>query len=305
MVYSTYLGGSELDSSHGIAVNASGEAIITGHTVSTNFPTLNPIHGFKGTTDAFVTKFNSQGSALIYSTYLGGDGQDDGRDIAVDAAGNAHVVGNTDSRNFPVAPGALRTRSTLFKSIDGGAKWNNDNYGLNYGINSNITGLIVHPTQPSTIYAGTLSGVFKSTNGGRTWSPINNGLDSPRVTTLLMDPSTPSTLYAATQVFDQFNFGVYKSTDGGNTWNLRKNGMGNGNIVSLAIDPVTPNTLYAGTTTGTQSGGQVFKTTDGADNWSPVGTNVPQTSFTSLAVDPHNHTTQECRLRRYLGSGWL
>jgi photosystem II stability/assembly factor-like uncharacterized protein len=187
-------------------------------------------------------------------------------------------------------PGALRTRSTLFKSIDDGAHWSNDNYGLDFGINSGIMSLIVHPTQTSTIYAGTLSGVYKSINGGRTWSRMNNGLGIPRVTTLVMDPSTPATLYAAAQEFDSFNFGVYKSTDGGATWNLRKNGMGNGNIVSLAIDPVTPNTLYAGTTTGTQSGGQLFKTTDGGDNWAPIG-NVPSSSFISLAVDPHNHTT--------------
>ncbi len=291
MVYSTFLGGESLDSSRGIAVNSSGEAIIAGNTGSDNFPTQNPIHGFNGNTDVFVTKFNSQGSALIYSTYLGGDADEFGRGIAVDAAGNAHVVGTTNSQNFPIMPGALRNRSALFKSIDGGAKWSNDNYGLSLGINSVITSLIVHPTQTSTIYAGTFSGVFKSINGGRTWSAINNGLDIPRVTVLLMDPQTPSTLYAAAQVFDSFVFGVYKSTDGGNTWNLRKNGMGNGNIVSLAIDPVTPNILYAGTTTGTQSGGQVFKTTDGADNWSPVGTNVPAPSFSSLAVDPHNHTT--------------
>ncbi|HZI60435.1 MAG TPA: Calx-beta domain-containing protein [Pyrinomonadaceae bacterium] len=290
MVYSTFFGGESLDSSRGVAVNSSGEAIITGNTSSDNFPTQNPIHGFSGNTDVFVTKFNSQGSALVYSTYLGGDADEFGRGIAVDAAGNAHVVGLTNSQNFPIVPGAVRNRSTLFKSIDGGTKWSNDNYGLSLGFNSAITSLIVHPTQTSTIYAGTLKGVYKSINGGRTWSPINNGLTIPRVTTLLMDPQTPSTLYAAAQEFDSFNFGVFKSTDGGNTWNLRKNGMGNGEIVSVAIDPVTPNILYAGTTTGTQSGGQVFKTTDGADNWAPVGTNVPAPSFSSLAVDPHNHT---------------
>ncbi|HEX5966481.1 MAG TPA: SBBP repeat-containing protein, partial [Pyrinomonadaceae bacterium] len=292
VVYSTFLGGDSLDSSRGIAVNSSGEAIVAGNTTSSNFPTVNPIQGFnsEGNTDAFVAKFNSQGSALVYSTYLGGEWDEFSRGIAVDAAGNAHVVGTTNSRNFPVVPGALRTRSTLFKSIDGGVKWSNDNYGLDFGINSAITDLIVHPTQPSTIYAGTLSGVYKSTNGGRTWSASNNGLNIPRVTRLLMDPSTPSTLYAAAQEFDSFNFGVYKSTDGGATWNLRKNGMSNGEIVSLAIDPVTPNTLYAGTTTGTQSGGQVFKTTDGADNWAPVGI-VPASSFISMAVDSHNHTT--------------
>jgi hypothetical protein len=292
VVYSTFLGGDSLDSSRGIAVNASGEAVIAGNTSSANFPVVNSLQPFNdfGESDAFVAKLNSQGSALVYSTFLGGDGSEFARGVALDAAGNAHVVGITNSRNFPVVPGALRTRSTLFKSIDDGAHWSNDNYGLDFGINSGVMSLIVHPTQTSTIYAGTLSGVYKSSNGGRTWSRMNNGLGIPRVTTLVMDPSTPSTLYAAAQEFDSFNFGVYKSTDGGATWNLRKNGMGNGIIVSLAIDPVSPNTLYAGTTTGTQSGGQLFKTTDGADNWAPVGS-VPASSFISLAVDPHDHTT--------------
>src|SRR5688572_17157952 len=164
MVYSTFFGGESLDSSRGIAVNSSGEAIITGNTSSDNFPTQNPIHGFSGNTDVFVTKFNSQGSALVYSTYLGGDADEFGRGIAVDAAGNAHVVGLTNSQNFPIVPGALRNRSTLFKSIDGGTKWSNDNYGLSLGFNSAITSLIVHPTQTSTIYAGTLKGVYNSFN---------------------------------------------------------------------------------------------------------------------------------------------
>jgi photosystem II stability/assembly factor-like uncharacterized protein len=201
------------------------------------------------------------------------------------------VVGTTNSRNFPVVPGALRTRSTLFKTIDNGTTWSNDNYGLDYGINSSINTIIAHPNEPSTLYAGTGSGVFKSTNGGRSWTAINNGLNDTRVIALVMDPSTPATLYAATQSFDTGNFGVYKTTDGGATWNLRKNGMGsNATIVCLAIDPVSPSTLYAALQTS-NANGRVFKTTDGADNWTQVGTGVPSVGFNSLTVDPHNNAT--------------
>lgn len=292
LAYSTFLGGSEFETGRGIAANAAGEAFITGNTRSSNFPTLNPIHGFNASEDGevFVTKLNSQGSALVYSTYLGGDQGDFARGIAVDATGNAHVAGQTNSRNFPVVAGALRTRSTLFKSANSGATWSNDNYGLNYGVNSGITSLIVHPTQTSTIYAGTLSGVFKSTNGGRSWSPLNNGLDNRTVVSILMDPLTPSTLYAASQVFESQPFAVYKSTDGGNTWNLRKNGMGDGTILSFVIDPVSPSTLYVALTT--VGGAQLFKTIDGGDNWIQTGNgSVPPASFASMAVDPHNHST--------------
>ncbi len=107
LVYSTYLGGSEDDIGLGLAVDSSGNAYITGVTGSTNFPTKNPLqpaNGGAGTnsSNAFVTKINHSGS-LVYSTYLGGSGGDDGFGIAVDSAGNAYVTGYTDSTNFPTA----------------------------------------------------------------------------------------------------------------------------------------------------------------------------------------------------------
>jgi len=102
LVYSTYLGGSRSDKGHGIAVDAGGNAYVTGQTRSTNFPTANPLQSSNGGfTDAFVTKLNSVGSALLYSTYLGGSRVDEGRGIAVDKDGSAYVVGRTFSSNFP------------------------------------------------------------------------------------------------------------------------------------------------------------------------------------------------------------
>jgi uncharacterized protein (TIGR03437 family) len=102
LVYSTYLGGSGGDGGAGIAVDATGSAYITGWTTSTNFPTQSPYQAaFQGSTDAFVTKLSPAGNALVYSTYLGGNGNDWVNGIAVDGMGSAYVTGYTNSTNFP------------------------------------------------------------------------------------------------------------------------------------------------------------------------------------------------------------
>ncbi len=101
--YSTYLGGSGNDTGLGIAVDSAGNAYVTGSTDSTNFPIAGGVQGPQGGTDAFVTKISPDGSARLYSTYLGGSGNDTGLGIAVDSAGNAYVTGSTDSTNFPTS----------------------------------------------------------------------------------------------------------------------------------------------------------------------------------------------------------
>src|SRR5438309_1066180 len=104
LVYSTYLGGSVQDEGHGIAVDSAGSAYVTGYTGSMNFPTAFAFQNtYAGDLDAFVTKLNPSGSALLYSTFLGGSGQDEGHGIAVDSAGSAYVAGLTNSTNFPTA----------------------------------------------------------------------------------------------------------------------------------------------------------------------------------------------------------
>ncbi|MGB2898763.1 MAG: SBBP repeat-containing protein, partial [Candidatus Acidiferrum sp.] len=100
--YSTYLGGSAGDFGNAIAVDASGNAYITGFTNSANFPTKNAFQAALGAAnDAFVAKLDPTGSALVYSTFLGGTMNDFGNGIAVDASGNAYVTGSTNSVNFP------------------------------------------------------------------------------------------------------------------------------------------------------------------------------------------------------------
>ena len=122
LVYSTYLGGGGNDIGNGIALDPAGNAYVTGSTLSTNFPTLNPRQATnQGANDVFVTKLNAAGNALVYSTYLGGtvnthvtgSGDDQGKSITVDSSGNAYVTGFTSSTNFP-------TQGTLRPTYGGG-----------------------------------------------------------------------------------------------------------------------------------------------------------------------------------------
>jgi hypothetical protein len=104
LVYSTYLGGSMDDLGNGIAVDTSNNAYVVGTTRSNDFPMQNPLQPTRGgDNDAFLSKFNSAGSALTYSTYLGGGMDDFGNSIGVDSSGNAYVTGTTESTDFPVA----------------------------------------------------------------------------------------------------------------------------------------------------------------------------------------------------------
>ncbi len=104
LVYSTYLGGSDYDSGYGIAVDSAGNAYVSGTTSSSDFPTASPLQpALGGYQDAFAAKLDPAGSALVYSTYLGGNGGSQGFGIAVDSAGNAYVTGATTSSDFPTA----------------------------------------------------------------------------------------------------------------------------------------------------------------------------------------------------------
>ncbi|MGH9769660.1 MAG: SBBP repeat-containing protein, partial [Blastocatellia bacterium] len=104
LVYSTYLGGQRNDVGNAIAVDVSGVVHITGSTASLNFPLQSPVQGTYGGSDldAFVTKINAAGSALLYSSYLGGNLVEVGNAIAVDQSGNVYVTGVTNSPNFPL-----------------------------------------------------------------------------------------------------------------------------------------------------------------------------------------------------------
>jgi len=101
--YATYLGGIGQDRGYSVAIDAAGNMIVAGVTSSPDFPVANAAQpDRRGFVDAFVTKLTPGGDAIVYSTYVGGTGYDEARDVAVDAAGNAYVGGYTESFDFPV-----------------------------------------------------------------------------------------------------------------------------------------------------------------------------------------------------------
>jgi hypothetical protein len=99
--WSTYLGGTGVDIAYGIALDTAANVYLTGHTFSSDYPTVGALQGVaRGGAEAFLTKLGASGSAVIYSTYLGGSGGDFGRGVAVDTAGYAVVTGRTISTDF-------------------------------------------------------------------------------------------------------------------------------------------------------------------------------------------------------------
>jgi hypothetical protein len=137
-LYSTYLGGSNLDQSNAIAVDAMGDAYIAGATQSTDFPTLNAVQSnLNGFSNAFVAELNPAGTGLVYSTYLGGSGTNNYQGdyayaIAVDSTGSAYLTGLTLSSDFPTTLNAFQT---TLKSQYGNAfvsKLNPGGGSLNY-----------------------------------------------------------------------------------------------------------------------------------------------------------------------------
>ncbi|MGD0289798.1 MAG: SBBP repeat-containing protein [Candidatus Binataceae bacterium] len=192
LVYSTYLGGSNIDGAYGIAVDSSGNAYITGFTYSTDFPTT--AGAFQttsgGSQDVFVSKLNSGGSALIYSTYLGGSLQDDPAGVAVDSSGNAYVTGETYSSNFPTTAGAFQT--TLAGTINGFvSKLNSSGSALVYstylgGSNADNGQAIAVDSSGNAYVTGntdssnfpTTAGALQTTFGGGSFNAFVTKLDS-------------------------------------------------------------------------------------------------------------------------------
>ena len=153
LAFSTFLGGTANDRGDGIAIDSAGNAYITGSTFSTDFPVtpgaFQPARAAFNA-DAFVTKMNSTGTALIYSTYFGGSNRDHGLDIALDGAGNAYVTGLTDSPDLPITPGAFR--STIVGSDE------NDAFAMK--LNAAGTALVY------STYLGPLAGSGIATDSG-------------------------------------------------------------------------------------------------------------------------------------------
>ena len=179
VTWATYLGGTGDDEAISLAVDASGAAYITGDTVSTNFPTVNPFQSVNGggAHDIIAAKISPDGKALVYSTYLGGSGDEIGNAIGLDFAGNAYIGGSTNSANFP-STGGFQTasgggvdgtisavapdgKSLVFSSYIGGTA---DDYVQAVALGC-TTGLVIGGTSNSTNFPVT-AGVFQTKTGG-------------------------------------------------------------------------------------------------------------------------------------------
>ncbi|MDW8345614.1 MAG: SBBP repeat-containing protein [Bacteroidia bacterium] len=180
LIYSTYLGGSGEDFGNGITINSSGEAFVTGWTASTNYDitpgAFQTANG--GGRDCFVTKLNAAGTALIYSTYIGGSSEDLSRSIVIDGFEQAYITGGTQSTNYDVIAGGFQTTNgggedvfvtklnasgngLIYSTYIGGS--NNDS-GFSIYLDQNGVAYITGQTQ-STNYDVT-TGCYQNSNGG-------------------------------------------------------------------------------------------------------------------------------------------
>ena len=302
--YYSYLGGNGKDQGNGITVDSSGNAYVAGNTASTNFPTTP--NAFKARhrepliSEPFVAKLNSSGTAVMYSTLLGGSGVASG--IAVDSSGNAYVAGGTSSTDFPTTPGA-------FQRIYGGGqsdafitKLNGDGSSLIYstyiggGAQDHCAGISIDGSGNAYLVGSTTSNsfpvtnallntnatglAFKSDDGANTWAVAQNRLAADDVRSLVVDPTTTSTIYAGTDE------GVFKTTDSGGTWRPANEGLTALDVRALTIDPKNSSVLYAvGFAEPYDESGGVLKSTDGGGSWSATS---QSTGVYSVSVDPLN-----------------
>jgi Bacterial Ig-like domain (group 3)/Beta-propeller repeat len=221
LAYSTYLGGDDNDYEYGgnsIAVDGSGNAYVTGSTFSTNFPTtagaFQTSHASDfGSADAFVTKLNASGTALVYSTYLGGNNDDEGLGVALDSSDDAYVTGGTTSSNFPTTAGAFQTSlggggdafvtmlnasgTALVYSTYLGSTGSADAIAVDSSGNAYVTGSTGSTGFPTT------AGAFQTTSGG----------DADAFVTML-NASGTSLLYSTYLGGDASDFGYGIALDG-------------------------------------------------------------------------------------------
>jgi len=179
LVYSTYLGGSAADSGQAIAVDALGDAYVTGYTYSSNFPTQSAWQSANnGGSDAFVTEFGPGGTSLVFSTYLGGSGNDQAFGLALGPAGDIYVTGETQSADFYTTPNVFQTlydasgdafvtrfapggRSVVFSTYIGGSQADRGNaVAVDSAGNSVVVGVTQSSDFPTLDASQNIPGLF-------------------------------------------------------------------------------------------------------------------------------------------------
>ncbi|MBC8120571.1 MAG: SBBP repeat-containing protein [Gemmatimonadaceae bacterium] len=218
LVYSTFLGGSDGTdggNGNGIVVNGKGNAYVVGTTFTTNFPTT--LNAFQttngGLRDVTVTKLSADGTALIYSTYLGGSESDIASDIELDGTGNAYVVGSSGSTDFPTTPGAFQTTSA-----DQGApfvtKLSTDGTGLVYSTylgSGDILGVAIDREGNAYVTGATIALDFPTTPGAFQTTYSGGELDA---FVAKLDATGTSLVYSTYLGGINFDVGVKLAVDG-------------------------------------------------------------------------------------------
>ena len=180
LVYSTFLGSAGTDQARAIALDGDGAAYVTGSTDNYEFPTTSGAYNTSigGGTDAFVTKLIANGTALVYSTFLGGELNDNGYGICVDSSGAAYVTGNTGSTGYPTTPGAIDTTQNGASDVFV-TKLNAAGTGLGYstflGSSSYDYGYAIAVDSAGAAYVtgNTYRGDFPKTSGA--YDTVHNG----------------------------------------------------------------------------------------------------------------------------------
>ena len=288
LVYSTFIGNGAA-STTGIAVDSSGAAYLTGNATA-NMPTTpgSIQSAYGGNSDTFVTKLNDTGSDLVYSTFLGGSGTDNGGAIAVDSLGQAYVTGSTTSADFPLMrPLQSRNRpAPLYKSTDSGSSWNDIPSA------PQVYSLVVDPQVPSIFYGSTSTDIVKSTDSGATWRIVGRGI----LGSIVIDQMRPATLYS----FDYKT--IVKSTDGGANWLRIGPSSLKISFTALVLDPKASDTAYLGaifdpaapfSNVQTLDAGTdvIFKSTNGGASWTSLDFGQAVTYVSCLAIDPRITST--------------
>jgi photosystem II stability/assembly factor-like uncharacterized protein len=266
-------------------VDSSGNAVVTGATISTNFPvTAGAIQSsLAGGYDAFVAKLNATGTAWQYVTYLGGPKDDFGYGVGVDSSGGAFVAGYTISTAFPRAgafqPAAPNSSTVLYKSSSGGSSWHADDGG----IASWPFDVVADPSSATHLIVGSQDGMYQTTDGGAHW--LATATFAGQFAAGIAFSPTGSPIYAASFT------SVYAGTDGGSTWNLR--GTAPCAFATIAVNPSNPATLYG----ANGSSNLVFapacaaKSTDGGATWTALSGLTFNFAVFGFAINPATPTT--------------